>query len=126
MGRGRLRGDQHPPLEVRGAPLRASGRACARALCRQLAGPFVAGISAAREAIVARHDDDRETFLRKRGFSKPETQKIIANVRAEEGRPPESISDFVQGITALARAKPHQNARLELEGKAARLMASVR
>lgn len=88
--------------------------------------PFVAGIKAARERIVARKDEDRETFLRKRGFSKPETAKIIATVLDEEGRPPESIFDFVQGITALARAKPHQDARLELEGKAAKLLASVR
>jgi hypothetical protein len=32
----------------------------------------------------------------------------------------------VQGITALARDKPHQDARLELEGKAAKLMAAAR
>ena len=86
---------------------------------------FVAGVRAAREAIVARKDDDRESFLRKRGFSKPETEKIIATVLDEEGRPPESVFDFVQGITALARGKPHQDARLELEGKAAKLLASV-
>jgi len=87
--------------------------------------PFVSGIRAAREQIVARKDDDREAFLRKRGFSKPETEKIIATVLDEEGRPPESVFDFVQGITALARTKPHQDARLELEGKAAKLIASV-
>ena len=86
---------------------------------------FVAGVRAAREAIVARGDEDRETFLRKRGFSKPETEKIIATVLEEEGRPPESIFDFVQGITAVARNKPHQDARLELEGKAVKLLASV-
>ena len=86
---------------------------------------FMAGIRAAREAIVARKDEDRETFLRKRGFSRPDTEKIIATVLEEEGRPPESIFDFVQGITALARDKPHQDARLELEGKAAKLLASV-
>ena len=84
--------------------------------------PFMAGIKAAREAIVARKDEDRETFLRKRGFSRPETEKIIATVLEEEGRPPESIFDFVQGITALARGKPHQDARLDLEGKAAKLL----
>jgi hypothetical protein len=88
--------------------------------------PFMAGIRAAREAIVARKDEDRETFLRKRGFSRPETEKIIATVLEEEGRPPESIFDFVQGITALARDKPHQDARLELEGKAAKLLVSAR
>ena len=86
---------------------------------------FVAGVRAAREAIVARGDEDRETFLRKRGFSKPETEKIISTVLDEEGRPPESVFDFVQGITAMARGKPHQDARLELEGKAAKLLASV-
>ena len=58
------------------------------------------------------------SFLRKRGFSKSETAKIIETVLHEEGRPPESIFDFVQGITALARSKAHQDARLELEGKA--------
>ncbi|MEE3502994.1 DUF932 domain-containing protein [Acidiphilium acidophilum] len=80
--------------------------------------PFVAGIRAAREAIVARKDEDRDAFLRKFGFSKTETAKVIATVLDEEGRPPESVFDFVQGITALARSKPHQDIRLELEGKA--------
>ncbi len=88
--------------------------------------PFLAGIRAAREQIVARKDEDRDSFLRKRGFSRPETEKIIATVLEEEGRPPESIFDFVQGITALARTKPHQDSRLELEGKAAKLLSSVR
>ncbi|WP_456664612.1 hypothetical protein [Bradyrhizobium sp. LB13.1] len=84
--------------------------------------PFVAGIKAARERIVARTDEDRENFLRKGGFSKSETTKIIETVLGEENRKPESIFDFVQGITALARTKSHQDARLELEGKAKRLM----
>ena len=86
---------------------------------------FLTGMRAAREAIVARKDEDRETFLRKRGFSRPETEKIIATVLAEEGRPPESVFDFVQGITAFARAKPHQDARLELEAKAAKLLSAA-
>ena len=83
---------------------------------------FVAGIKAARDRIVARKDEERETFLRKRGFSKTETAKVIAAVLNEEGRPPESVFDFLQGITAIARAKPHQDARLELEGKAKALL----
>ncbi|TKT67827.1 DUF932 domain-containing protein [Agrobacterium sp. LC34] len=84
--------------------------------------PFVAGIKAARERIVARTDEDRETFLRKRGFSKAETGKIIETVLSEEGRPPESIFDFVQGMTAHARSKAHQDSRLELEAKAKTLL----
>jgi hypothetical protein len=87
---------------------------------------FVFGIKAARSQNVARNDEDREDFLRKRGFSKPETTKVIAAVFAEEGRPPESIFDFVLGITALARNRSHQDARLDLEGEAAKLLATAR
>ena len=84
------------------------------------------GIRAARERIVARKDEEREAFLRGQGFSRPETAKIIASVLSEEGRKPESVYDFVQGITALARARPHQDARLALEGKARRLLERAR
>jgi hypothetical protein len=87
---------------------------------------FIHGISAARSAIVARRDEDRESFLRKEGFSKAETAKVIATVLAEEGHPPASVYDFVQGITALARSRPHQDGRLELEGKARKLIERAR
>ncbi|QJX05021.1 hypothetical protein [Rhizobium brockwellii] len=84
--------------------------------------PFVNGIKAARERIVAKTDEDRTDFLRRRGFSKAEAGKIIDTVLAEECRPPESIFDFVQGITAVARDKPHQDARLDMEAKAKKLL----
>jgi len=84
--------------------------------------PFVNGIRAARERIVARTDEDRGDFLRRRGFSKAETGRIIETVLAEEGRPPESVFDFVQGITAIARDKTNQDARLDLEGRAKKLL----
>ena len=80
------------------------------------------GIKAARAQIVARDDEERTSFLRGRGFSKPETEKIIATVLREEGRAPESVFDFVQGITAIARDKPHQDVRLELEQRAKKLL----
>ena len=87
--------------------------------------PFVNGIKAARERIVARTDDERTDFLRKRGLSKSETAKVIETVLSEEGRKPESIFDFVQGITAVARDKPHQDARLDLEMRAKKLLERV-
>ena len=87
--------------------------------------PLVNGIKAARERIVARTDDERTEFLRKRGFGKSETAKIIETVLAEEGRKPESFFDFVQGITAIARDKPHQDARLDLEARAKKLLDRV-
>jgi hypothetical protein len=88
-------------------------------------GPFVKGIGKARQQIVARDDDDRTDFLRKRGFSKAETAKIIQTVLAEEGRKPESIFDFVQGITAVARGKSHQDARLDFEARAKKILDRV-
>ncbi|RMB01960.1 DUF932 domain-containing protein [Eilatimonas milleporae] len=84
--------------------------------------PFIRGIRAARERIVARSDEDRTDFLRKRGFSKAETAKIVETVLAEEDRPPESVFDFVQGITAAARSKPQQDARLAMETRAKTLL----
>jgi hypothetical protein len=87
--------------------------------------PFINGIKAARAQIVARTDDDRSVFLRKRGFSKAETATIIETVLAEEGRKPESVFDFVQGVAAVARGKVHQDARLEFEGKARQLLRCI-
>ena len=46
-------------------------------------------------------------------------------VMVEEGRPPESVFDFVQGITAMARTEKHQDARLDVELKAKRLLDQV-
>ena len=84
--------------------------------------PFVNSIKAARAQIVARTDEDRADFLRKRGFSRSDTVKIIETVLVEEGHPPTSLFDFVQGITAVARGKTHQDARLDLEAQAKKLL----
>jgi len=83
---------------------------------------FVDGIETARARIVARTDDDRTTFLRNRGFSRSDTQQIIDTVLNEEGHPATSLYDFVNGITAVARSKSHQDGRLEFEGKARGLL----
>lgn len=83
---------------------------------------FIDGIKTARERIVARTDEDRSSFLRNRGFSKSDTAKVIATVLDEEGHPASSLYDFVQGITAVARHKAHQDDRLDLEGKARKLL----
>jgi hypothetical protein len=59
--------------------------------------PFIAGIKSARERIVARSDEDRESLFRKRGFSKSETAKIVETVLHEEGCPPErGAADYAE------------------------------
>jgi hypothetical protein len=87
--------------------------------------PFIKGIMSARDHLVARTDEERTSFLRDKGFSRPETARIIDAVIKQEGHPPESVFDFVQGITAVARVREHQDARLELEQRAKRLFDRV-
>lgn len=86
---------------------------------------FVSGIKAARETIVARSDDDRMNFLKNQGFSRVDGSKIIDAVLQEEGRLPESLFDFVQGVTAMARRRGNQDRRLELEQRAKQLLDKV-
>ena len=68
----------------------------------------------------------RDIPFNKLVLSRSNVRRVKAGISveelAEEGRPPESIFDFVQGITAVARDKPHQDARLDMEGKAKKLL----
>ena len=123
LGRRGFRGDHHPPLQICRLPLRARGGAGADPLRQFLA-----------HAVRQRHQGgaraDRRPHRRgphrlpaqARLLARPRPAKIIETVLAEEGRQPESVFDFVQGITAVARDKPHQDARLDLEGKAKKLL----
>lgn len=86
---------------------------------------FITGVKAARETIVARSDDERQKFLKNQGFSRNDCTRIIETVLREEGHPPESVFDFVQGITAVARRRENQDGRLDLEYRAKRLLDKV-
>lgn len=86
---------------------------------------LLAGVNAAKSAIVAKTDDERGEFLARQGFSKPQAKTIIDSVLGEEGKAPESVWDFVQGITATARKEGHQDERIELERKAGKLLDKV-
>ena len=51
--------------------------------------------------------------------------KIIERVIVEEDKKPESVWDFVQGMTAVARDKTRQDERVILERRAGRLLNIV-
>ena len=86
---------------------------------------FVQGIESARKCIVTRNNEDCIKFLRKEGFSKSQSEKIIEHVLNDEGHPPESIFDFVQGITRFARDEPLQDVRVGIERRAKKLLDKV-
>lgn len=83
---------------------------------------LIAGINAAKDAIVARDEEDRLKFLKDFDFSKKQSEKIIEAVEREEGHAPRSAWDFVQGITAVARGIEYQDRRLDLEKVGAKIM----
>lgn len=87
--------------------------------------PLLAGIKAAKATVVADNDESRAGFLPNLGFGKGLSKLVLDTVVREEGKPAENVWDFVNGLTAVARGLPHQDARLDLEREAARLMAKA-
>lgn len=83
---------------------------------------IILGIQNAKSNVVAKTDDERFEWLNKRGFSSKQAASIINVGIAEEGHPPESIWDFVQGITATARNIGHTDERIALEKMAGSLL----
>jgi hypothetical protein len=62
----------------------------------------------------------RDIPFNKLVLSQSNVRRVKAGVSIEQLA--ESIFDFVQGITAVARDKPHQDARLDMEAKAKKLL----
>lgn len=110
------------------APMRFSAEAAPilEAFSNTSTERFIEGVKTAKTTLVAKTDDDRETFLTNSGFTKSETKKIIESVLSEEQKAPESIWDFVQGITAVARTQGHQDHRIDMEKKAGKLLDSLK
>jgi hypothetical protein len=89
-------------------------------------GKLIEGVNAAKAAKVATDNDERIAFLAKLGFSKRGAVDIITTAIVEEQRPPESIWDMAQAITATARKAAHQDARILLETKAGKLLDTIK
>lgn len=110
-----------------GAPQRFMREAwpALQSFSEQSTGKLIAGVNAAKTAVVADSDEKAGEFLHRQGFSKGQAGAIIKTVMREEGRPARSIWDMVQGITAVARTETHQDARLTLEKAAGKLLDKV-
>jgi hypothetical protein len=117
-----------------GAPKRFMGE-CAPALqsyAETSASKLVAGVGAAKSAIVisGANEDERNAsrvdFLRKMGFSAAKALDLITTHIVEEGRPPESVWDFAQAMTAVARQCQFQDQRVKLEQSAGKLLDKVK
>lgn len=83
-----------------------------------------AGIAAAQDAKVAKTDEERRDFLAEKRWALPTKgiDAILATVEREEGHPAETVWDFVNGLTAVARTRTHTDERLDLERTAAKMM----
>jgi hypothetical protein len=87
---------------------------------------LLAGVEAAKEAKVARDDEQRLEFLTKRAsLSKRMASAALARHVEEEQKPADSVWDMAQAITAIARDIPYQDSRVELERKAGALLDKV-
>ena len=111
-----------------GAPARflSQARPALESYANTTGSALLAGVNAARAAIVAKDDDDARGFLSRLGFTKSETTKVLETVLAEEGRPARNVWDMVQGITATARTIGHQDERLAMEQRAGKLLDAVK
>jgi hypothetical protein len=84
-----------------------------------------ARLVAAKAAKLNRISSDAPSFLHNIGLGPKMAQDLLGVVIDEEGHPVESIFDVWNGLTALAKRIPHQDARVELETKAGLLLDEV-
>lgn len=86
---------------------------------------LVEGVQRAKAAKVAADKDEAIDFLTARDFSRKRALDVLEAVEREEKRPARTVWDFAQGITAIARDVPNNDARVDLENQARRLLDKV-
>lgn len=73
------------------------------------------------EAAKAKRIEEVDDFLNAR-FTRSQAKAIVLAHEADEGRPIETVWDAVTGITAYARGIEHQDARVDLERAAGKVL----
>lgn len=87
---------------------------------------LISGVKAAKAAVVASTEEDRLEFLARYNFSNRRAQEVIDTCLVEEQKLPESVWDFAQAVSALARFEPLQEDRLAMEQVAGQMLNRVK
>jgi hypothetical protein len=85
----------------------------------------IGGVKAAKAAKVSVTDEERVEFLAKFGFSEKQAKLLITRAVGEEGKPPETIWDHAQAVSAQARTEPLQEKRLAMEQIAGKMLDKI-
>src|SRR5215216_6301700 len=96
-----------------------------RAYAEGSAAKLIEGVALAKEAKLADDNEAAIEFLRTRNFSARATQSILDIAEREEGKPPRTVWDFAQAITAHARHIPNTDDRLSVELEARKILDRV-
>lgn len=109
------------------APTRFTGEAAKRMeeFANESASKVIEKVQTAKAIPIAKTDDERISFFMKMGLSKNTSKAIVEEHISSEGRPPESLWDMTQGLTAFARNIQFQDERVEFEGMAGTLMEDI-
>ena len=86
---------------------------------------LIAGVKAAKAAKVASDGEDAIAFLTDRKFSYAKAKAILEQGEKEEGRPPRTVWDMAQAITANARNALNTDDRLDQELSAKKVLDLV-
>ena len=86
---------------------------------------LIEGVQKAKDAQIAKDEDDLMQFLGGRGFSRKRAVEIAETVEREEGAPARTIWDVAQGLTRLSQEIPFQDERVQLESEARKLLDKV-
>lgn len=83
---------------------------------------LIEGVTSAKSKKVSSNGDERLDFLVGLGFSVKRAKELVEIAMVEEGRPPESLWDHAQAISAAARKLPYQDERVKLEKVAGKVL----
>lgn len=86
---------------------------------------LIEGVQAAKQAIVAKDEDNLIEFLNNRGFARKQAVEISEIHEREEGFKPRSAWDVANGITAFARSIENQDERVAVEIQARKILDKV-